>query len=260
MKAKYPQVRFTLADALGKNELFISQVVIRIEDAAEDIWDNTPPSPVPRDGIEALSMEIVEALLPPILQLSDEEKQVVKRIIHASGDPHIAPLVRFSPGAVERGVNALKKGTTIFTDVRMVAAGINKALAESSGCHVACVLDEAGNQPLPDKEITRSAAAIFDRAQELDDAVVVIGNAPTALMALLELVDTRNIRPALTVGMPVGFVQAKESKEALMKYNIPHITVKGTRGGSAMAAATVNALLKMVDVKKRGETGGPVKL
>ena len=100
------------------------------------------------------------------------------------------------------------------------------------------------------KNTTRAAAAIYDLGKRLNDSVIVIGNAPTALMAVLDLIKKKEIFPALIIGMPVGFVQAKESKYELMKYDISYITIIGTRGGSAMAAATVNALLKISTGRK----------
>jgi precorrin-8X/cobalt-precorrin-8 methylmutase len=197
-------------------------------------------------------MEIVEKLLPPTLKITGEERRIVKRVVHASGDPQIASLMKFSPSALPSGLNALAQGSPIFADVQMVAAGINKHLAEACGCLVACAMDEIiGQEPAREQNITRAAAAMHHLGQRLNEAIVIIGNAPTALLALLELIDNDPIKPSLIVGMPVGFVQARESKEELMKRGVPYITIAGTRGGSAMAAATVNALLKMAVERKR---------
>ena len=108
-----------------------------------------------------------------------------------------------------------------------------------------------GQEQAKGQNITRAATAMHRLGKRLNGAIVVIGNAPTALLALLELIDNDRIKPALIVGMPVGFVQAKESKEELMRRDISYITVVGTRGGSAMAVATVNVLLKMAVERKR---------
>jgi precorrin-8X/cobalt-precorrin-8 methylmutase len=124
----------------------------------------------------------------------------------------------------------------------MLAAGINRHLAEACRCSIFCALDE--NKGL-NPDTTRAAAAMRHLGKRLNGAIVAIGNAPTALLALLGLIDNNGVKPALVVGMPVGFVQAKESKDELMKRDIPHITIDGTRGGSALAVATVNALLKI---------------
>ena len=245
LESRYPEVQFIATNTLGNDELLIARVAKRIEEAAPELSLNARFSLTSPEVIEQQSMDTVESLLPP-LNCSDEERQVIKRIVHASGDPQVAPLVRFSPSAVSSGLSAIAKGSPIFTDVRMVAAGINRHLAEACGCSLSCAMDETkGLKPAKEPDITRAAATMRHLGTRLNGAIVAIGNAPTALMALLDLVDTKEIKPALVVGMPVGFVQAKESKDELVKRDVPHITVVGTRGGSAMAVATVNALLKI---------------
>jgi precorrin-8X/cobalt-precorrin-8 methylmutase len=196
-------------------------------------------------------MEIVERLLPPVIKTTIKERLIVKRIIHASGDPQIAELARFSPTAVTGGIDAIQNRRPIFTDVRMVAAGINSRAAEACGCPILCALDEAEGGNNSSGKPTRAAAAIRYLGQRLNGTIVAIGNAPTALLALIDLVDNDNVKPALIVGMPVGFVQAAESKEALMQRQVPFITIMGTRGGSAVTAATINVLLKIA-VERNG--------
>jgi precorrin-8X/cobalt-precorrin-8 methylmutase len=253
LKGIYPEVQFIMAKPLGLEEYFIGHVAERIEEAAPELM-KTRSSPTSPGDIERQSMEIVERFLPLTLNISEDERLVVKRIVHASGDPQVAPSIKFSPSAVSSGLRALAKGSSIFTDVQMVAAGINRHLAEACGCPLSCAMD--GTKGAGERDVTRAAAAMRYLGKRLNGAVVAIGNAPTALMALLELIDNNGIKPALVVGMPVGFVQAKESKDELMKRDIPHITVAGTRGGSAMAVATVNALLKIaVERKRRGSDG-----
>ena len=235
-----------VASPLGLGEHFIGQVVQRIEEAVPELLPNTRISPDSPEAIEQQSMEIVEKLLPPPLSMSEGERAVVKRVVHASGDPEIARLMKFSPSAIPSGLSAMAKGSSIFTDVRMVAVGINNHLAKNCGCSLSCAMDETeGFKQTKKGSVTRTAAAIRHLGTRLNGTIVAIGNAPTALLALLDLIDRKEIRPALVVGMPVGFVQAKESKEELMKRDVPYITVVGTRGGSAMAVATINALLKM---------------
>jgi precorrin-8X/cobalt-precorrin-8 methylmutase len=241
LESRYPGVQFIAANTLGNDGLLIARVARRIQEAAPEL---SPSSP---EDIERQSMEIVERLLPPSLNVSADERLVVRRIVHASGDPQVAPLIRFSPSAISSGLSAIAKGSPIFTDVRMVAAGINRHLAEVCGCSLSCAMDERGGL---ESKTTRAAAAMRHLGTRLNGAVVAIGNAPTALLALLELIDNDGIKPALVVGMPVGFVQAKESKDELMKRDIPCITIAGTRGGSAMAVATVNTLLKMAGEEK----------
>jgi precorrin-8X/cobalt-precorrin-8 methylmutase len=235
-----------MSSPLGSEEHFIFSVSKRIEEAAPTLWSNAPASPTSPETIEQQSMEIVEKFLPPSPKMSPEERLVTKRVVHASGDPQIASLIKFSPSAIVSGLDAIAKGSPIFTDVRMVATGINDHLAETCGCSIFCAMDETkGLRKTKEHNTTQAAAAMHHLGTRLNDAIVAIGNAPTALLALLDLVDHKEINPALVVGMPVGFVQAKESKDELMKRNVPYITVVGTRGGSAMATAVVNALLKI---------------
>lgn len=196
--------------------------------------------------IEAKSMAIIDELLPPI-SCTDSERQVIKRIVHATGDLLIAKMVMFHPDAINAGIAAIRAGKPIFTDSRMTAAGINKQrIVHKFGCSLHCALDEIEAPPqLEPEQVTNSARAISFLGTRLNDALVVIGNAPTALVALLKLIDS-GISPCLVVGMPVGFVRAEESKQELTERSIPYITITGKRGGSAAAAATVNALLRLV--------------
>jgi precorrin-8X/cobalt-precorrin-8 methylmutase len=215
------------------------------------------PSLVERYALPALEIEpqsfaIIDALLPT-LDVSPEERQIVRRVVHTTGDPSLAEMLRFHPAAVASGKQALQAGCTIVTDVRMVKAGISQPLARQLGCLVCCAIDNPQVAEMAQTEaITRSIAAM--RWMALDEAsgqplqngaVVAIGNAPTALLSLLDLVDSGLAHPALVVGVPVGFVAAAESKQELMKRGIPYITIPGTRGGSPIAVAIVNALLRL---------------
>ena len=196
------------------------------------------------DEIDRQSLNMVEASLPGSLRLSADEKFVVCRVVRAEGDPQISEAVRFSPGAVESGVKALQTGARILTDVRMVEVGISKALLARQGVATDCRIDTQDVAERARQErTTRSVSAIRELAPLMEGSVVAIGNAPTALLALLDLVAEGSARPALVIGMPVGFVACAESKEELQRSGLPFITVQGRRGGSSAAAATVNALL-----------------
>lgn len=197
--------------------------------------------------IEELSLNIVDGLLPP-LELSPEERQVVMRLVHTCGDPSLSEFVVFHPQAINASLNALEKYSPIFTDVRMVYTGIDSSRAKSLGCQVYCALSEM-KEPPGEKE-TRSGAAMRSLGSRLNGAMVAIGNAPTALLSVLEMIDSGIARPALIIGMPVGFVASEESKEELMKRDVPYIAIKGTRGGSPLAAAAVNALLRLATLDK----------
>ena len=197
------------------------------------------------NDIEAQSLAIIDELLPSI-SCTDRERQVIKRIVHATGDPQIAKIVKFHPNAIDAGVATIRAGKPIFTDGRMTAVGINKRqIAQKSGCSIHCALDEVDAlQQIEKGKATRSAAAISAIGPRLNGALVAIGNAPTALLELLNLIDN-GVLPSLVIGMPVGFIQAEESKVELTRRSIPYITIIGKRGGSAAAAAAVNALLRL---------------
>ena len=171
------------------------------------------------------------------------ERAVAERVIHACGMPEVAADLRFGGDAVATARTALGAGMPVFTDSRMVASGVIRDRLPD-GTTVTCLLDLAGVDALArDRATTRSAAAIDAAGDRLVGAVVVIGNAPTALFRLLERLDEGARPPAVVLGFPVGFVGAAESKAALAeRTDVPFVTLLGRRGGSAMAAAALNAL------------------
>ncbi|MFZ5943609.1 MAG: precorrin-8X methylmutase [Bacillota bacterium] len=194
--------------------------------------------------IENKSMEIIAKILGP----NDWEplkRDIVYRIIHTSGDPDYANWIDFHPQAIEAGIKNLKSGCNIITDVEMVKTGINKRALNKLNIECKCYLNDSRVKDLADKTgETRSMTAFKIAGNELNGSIVAIGNAPTALFTLLDLCRNDNIRPALIIGTPVGFVGAQESKELLREEApVPYITVRGTKGGSPIAAAAVNALL-----------------
>ena len=198
------------------------------------------------EEIDRESLKMVQADLPVGLSQEPREHYVLCRIVRAEGDPAIAEAVRFTPGAIDRGIESIASGTNIVTDVRMVEIGISRALLNRRGVGTRCMIDAPEVAARAQREgTTRSVAAVRELAQHIDGAVVAIGNAPTALLALLDLVDAGDVSPALVVGMPVGFVACPESKEELVKRDVSYITIMGRRGGSSAAAATVNALLEL---------------
>lgn len=199
------------------------------------------------EQIDEESLRMVQASLPRGLDLNPKEHYVVCRIVRAEGDPSIAEAVRFSPGAVDKGLEALKSGTDLVTDVRMVEMGISKGLLKRRGLSTRCSIDTCEVAQRARREsTTRSVAAMRELSPFLNGAVVAVGNAPTALLALLDLVDEGRAAPALIIGMPVGFVACAESKDELTRRSVPYITVVGRRGGSSAAAATINALLDLI--------------
>jgi precorrin-8X/cobalt-precorrin-8 methylmutase len=197
--------------------------------------------------IEVRSMEIIDGLLPAG-DWSPGELAVVKRLVHTSGDPSLATDVCFSGAAVDAGVSALRAGASVFTDTHMVRIGVNEQRVAAYGGEVQCLIsDEAIVAESKRTGRTRAACAMRAFGSRLDGAVVALGNAPTALREVLALAAEGVARPALVIGMPVGFVDAAESKAALMESDLTFVAIRGTRGGSPLAAATVNALLRVAE-------------
>ena len=198
--------------------------------------------------IENRSMELIAPHLAE-LHLDERETKLYSRLIHASGDVGYAPITRVHPQAIDAAIAALKRGVDIYTDVEMVRTGINKKKLASFGGTVHCLVADPDVAARAKAEgITRSMVAMRTFGKGMDGSIVAIGNAPTALFEVLRLVREEGIRPACIVGIPVGFVGAAESKAELAANDIvPYITVEGSKGGSPIAAAAVNALMYMID-------------
>lgn len=192
--------------------------------------------------IEDRSMEIIENCLNnEDIPLS--RKPVIKRVVHTTGDFDFLRNMVFHDKAMSEGLKAIREKKIIYTDVTMVQAGVNKRF----GHDVRCVLNEPEVASKAEAEgLTRAAYGIKALGRNLDGNVVAIGNAPTALIALVDMIKSENVRPSLVIGIPVGFVNAKESKEYLTTTrDVPFITNRGQKGGSTVAVAIINALIKM---------------
>ncbi len=196
--------------------------------------------------IEARSFEIITELLGDRVFVP-EQAPVIKRVIHTTADFDYADNLVFSPDAVEAGLAALKSGCHIVTDTSMAMAGINKTILGKLGGQVHCyIADSDVAEEARERGITRSAVSM-ERAANLDKpCIFAIGNAPTALIALHELMQAGRVNPALIVGVPVGFVNVVESKELILSHAVPYIVAKGRKGGSNVAAAICNALLYQI--------------
>lgn len=196
--------------------------------------------------IESRSMEIIAPHLTE-LQLTVAESKIFSRIIHASGDPDYKNHIVIHPEAVAAAKLALGEGANIFCDVEMVRTGINRRRLATFGGQTHCLIGDEGVAAEAKRlEITRSMAAMRTFGKQMQGAIVAIGNAPTALFEVLRMMREENLRPALIIGVPVGFVGAAESKALLAEESpVPFITVNGTKGGSPIAVATVNALMYM---------------
>lgn len=196
-------------------------------------------------AIENKSMDIIEEVMGDT-SFSEEEKIVAKRMIHTTGDFEYRKIIVFKNDFMEEAKKAIKEGGTIYTDTKMTYMGINKRALSKTECELKYLIDDGKVFEMSKKlDTTRSAAAI-DLAVEEGIDMFVIGNAPTALFRLLELVKEGKVNPKFIVGVPVGFVGAKESKECLREFHIPSISTVGYKGGSNVAASIINALLYMV--------------
>lgn len=198
------------------------------------------------DEIEKRSMEIITGELGG-RTWPEEEFLVVKRCIHTSADFDYADNLVFSDRAVKKGIEALRAGAVIVTDTNMAAAGINKKSIEKCGGSVRCFMaDEDVAAEARERGITR-ATVCMERGAALNGPVIfAVGNAPTALIRLHEMMNEGAVKPALIIGAPVGFVNVVESKELILKDDVPYIVARGRKGGSNIAAAICNALLYQI--------------
>ena len=214
------------------------------------------PADIERTSLQIIAQELAaRGLTPP-----PETEAVVRRVVHATADFDYAETLRFTPGAVRRGAEALRDGAPIVTDTNMALAGLSKpALARLGGQAVCYMADPEVAAAARQAGTTRAVASVAVAAQRHPGAVFAVGNAPTALLALADQL-ARGLRPALIIGVPVGFVNVVESKQRLLaaceQYGVPAIVALGRKGGSTVAAAVCNALLYtaagMLDPAARG--------
>lgn len=195
--------------------------------------------------IERRSMEIIsETLIERDITLDPEKAAVIKRVIHTTADFDYAESLVFSPGVMDIAADALRGGAAIVTDTQMARAGINKAALSSLGGEVFCFMSDSDVAEAAKQNGTTRATACMDKALTLERPLIfVIGNAPTALIRLNELIEEKRLTPALIIGVPVGFVNVVEAKELIIRSGAPHIVARGRKGGSNVAAAIVNAIV-----------------
>ena len=200
-------------------------------------------------SIEDASMEMIENEIGSH-SYNEKEWPIVRRIIHSTADFDFADKNRiiFSAGAIESGINALKNGCSIVVDVNGVIGGLNKQNPKDFGNNTICNISSPEVMELAKKQgKTRSQVSMRYASSDIDGGVVAIGNAPTALLEIISMVKEGIIKPALIIGIPVGFICAPESKEELSKLSeVPFITNIGRKGGSSSASAIVNALYKLL--------------
>jgi precorrin-8X/cobalt-precorrin-8 methylmutase len=197
------------------------------------------------EDIEALSFKIIDKEAGPH-GYSPEQWRIVQRMIHTSADFEYMESVRFHPESIKAGLEAIRSGKIILTDTNMAKAGIRKNELEHFGVAVKCFInDDKIKKTAKEAGTTRAKAAADASVSIMEGGIYVVGNAPTALLRIIELVRDKKVRPALIIGFPVGFVNAAESKAALMEMDYPYISNVGRKGGSNIAASVVNALAKL---------------
>ena len=196
--------------------------------------------------IEKRSFAIITELLGDT-QLDPENELVIKRVIHTTADFDYVENLVFSPHAVGKGIAALREGCDIVTDTQMAKAGINKTILGRLGGEVHCFMSDPDVAAEAKKRgVTRAIVSMERAAQLSKPCVFAIGNAPTALISLHELMEAGKLDPALIIGVPVGFVNVVESKELFLDSPVPHIIARGRKGGSNVAAAICNAMLYQI--------------
>ena len=196
------------------------------------------PADIEERSMEIIGQELGERVFPA------DQLPVIKRVIHTSADFDYADNLVFSAGAVEQGIDAIKGGCTIVTDTQMAFSGVNKRVLEKFGGKAVCFMSDPDVAAEARERGETRATVSMERAAALEGPVILaVGNAPTALVRACQLMDEGKFRPALVIGVPVGFVNVVESKELLLTMDVPHIVARGRKGGSNVAAAICNALL-----------------
>ena len=204
------------------------------------------PADIEERSMEIIGQELGERVFPA------DQLPVIKRVIHTSADFDYADNLVFSAGAVEKGIAAIKGGCTIVTDTQMAFSGVNKRVLEKFGGKAVCFMSDPDVAAEARERGETRATVSMERAAALEGPVILaVGNAPTALVRACQLMDEGKFRPALVIGVPVGFVNVVESKELLLTMDVPHIVARGRKGGSNVAAAICNALLYLASDNRR---------
>ena len=207
--------------------------------------ENVKPMDIEKRSFEIITEELGDTPLIPGTEL------IVKRCIHTSADFDYAKNLVYSEHAVEKALEAIRGGASIVTDTQMGRSGINKKRLAQYGGQVYCFMSDEDVAQAAKKNGTTRAVASMKKACELNEKLIfAIGNAPTALIHLYELIKDGRIRPELVIGVPVGFVNVVQSKELIMKADVPYIVARGRKGGSNIAACICNALLYMIDDRR----------
>ncbi|SMF40039.1 precorrin-8X methylmutase [Pseudobacteriovorax antillogorgiicola] len=205
-------------------------------------------------SIETSSFGIIDAEVGEH-NFSPDQWQVVRRVIHSTADFEFKALTKISSDAIDQGIKALQNGCPIIADVKMIQVGLNENRLKQYGCQVySFISDEDVIREAKAKNSTRAIESIQKAHRQglLDGAVVAVGNAPTALLETVRLIEELNVRPALIIGVPVGFVSAVESKDEVIESSVPYIVTRGRKGGSTIAVAIIHALLFLAAERENG--------
>lgn len=201
--------------------------------------ENVKPMDIEHRSFEIITQELGR-------ELPEETAPIIKRCIHTSADFDYADNLCFSEGVVEKAIHALKSGACIVTDTQMAKSGINKRALGSYGGEVFCFMSDEDVAAAAKANGTTRAVASMEKAAAMNRPLIfAIGNAPTALVRLYELIEEKKLSPELIIGVPVGFVNVVQSKELIMQTDVPYIVARGRKGGSNIAACICNALLYM---------------
>ncbi len=207
--------------------------------------ENVKPMEIEKRSFEIIAEELGDTPLIPGTEL------IVKRCIHTSADFDYAENLCFSEQAAEKAMEAIKKGACIVTDTQMAKSGINKRALARYGGEVFCFMSDEDVAEAAKRNGTTRATACMDKAAQMNRPLIfAIGNAPTALVRLYELIKEGKLAPELIIGVPVGFVNVVQSKELIMETEVPYIVARGRKGGSNIAACICNALLYMIDNRR----------
>ncbi len=200
------------------------------------------PAEIERRSFEIIAEELGERVLDPI------QAPVIKRVIHTTADLDYADTLTFTHQAVEAGLAAFRDGAPLVTDTNMAMAGVNKAALKRCGSTVHCFMADGDVAAAARERQTTRACASMEKAAKLGlNGIYAIGNAPTALIRLYELIREGRVRPRLVIGVPVGFVNVVQAKELILTAEVPCIVARGRKGGSNVAAAICNSLLYMIN-------------